>query len=393
MALTERRAEAESGSAGDSVELELLRRRDAWHAINVGEFSLPAKHTERFEDSGGEGVHIQGAGPISSGKTGDPLYFSNWTSIGEGIQAGKGARRRLTMIPQKFSEWCVDSSRYHPTTQGGQRRLRFQLEDEIKRGLFSDPEWRSEMRELADSSDRLEEALERMLSIDSTMDSGNQRLEQSGERGAGSPIWNCLDSRFDHSWIPSRGPNGPGPGWFWIPQGRVCLDIAYLARAEDVRRFSHTARNIRATSPPRNLDRSFVEAARSRGMAQASRFMGKRHQEEWMDEDDLLSGELGQEQDLRRQILRGGRVQSDPNQFGFKGRRVEQGDREQERPGRGRIFNQGRLEPHRNINQQGMSQYNQGENRGDRGAYRSGGSHLLKVYGLVTWLMSNVTDA
>jgi hypothetical protein len=42
--------------------------------------------------------------------------------------------------------------------------------------------------------------------------------------------------------------------------------------------------------------------------------MGKRRQEEWMDEDDLLDGERGQEQDLRRQLWRVDRGLMEPNQ-------------------------------------------------------------------------------
>lgn len=114
-----------------------------------------------------------------------------------------------------------------------------------------------------------------------------------------------------------------------------------------MRRFGHVARKIRATSPPRDLTKSFMEAVRSRGMAQPNHFTGKRRQEEWMEEDDLLGGELGQEQDLQRQLQRGGRGPMEPNQVGFKGRRLEQGDHDHERLGGGRLFNQGRLEPSR----------------------------------------------
>lgn len=41
-------------------------------------------------------------------------------------------------------------------------------------------------------------------------------------------------------------------------------------------------------------------------MAQPNHLMGKWRQDEWMEEDDLLGGELGQEQDLRAQLQRGG---------------------------------------------------------------------------------------
>jgi len=53
-------------------------------------------------------------------------------------------------------------------------------------------------------------------------------------------------------------------------------------------------------------------------MAQPNHQMGKRHQDEWTEEDDLLGGDLGQAQDLRSQIQRGGRNQVEPNQVGFE---------------------------------------------------------------------------
>lgn len=63
-----------------------------------------------------------------------------------------------------------------------------------------------------------------------------------------------------------------------------------------------------------------------------------------MEEDDLLGGDLGQEQDLRAQLQKEERSQGEPNQAGFKGRRFDQGDCEWERFGGGRNFNQGRWE-------------------------------------------------
>lgn len=89
-------------------------------------------------------------------------------SIEEGIRAGKGAQRRLTLIPQKISEWCMDSSGYHPTTRGGQERLRLQVEADIKRQMFSDHTWVSDLRDLDAASDWLEESIKRMLRIDAS---------------------------------------------------------------------------------------------------------------------------------------------------------------------------------------------------------------------------------
>jgi hypothetical protein len=75
----------------------------------------------------------------------------------------------LTSIPQKFSDWCVVASGYHPTTREGQKLLRSQIEDDIKCHIFSDQKWDSEMRDLAAASDCLEESMGRMLAIGSTI--------------------------------------------------------------------------------------------------------------------------------------------------------------------------------------------------------------------------------
>lgn len=120
-----------------------------------------------------------------------------------------------------------------------------------------------------------------------------------------------------------------------------------------MRRFGYLARKIRATHPPRLLSKSFADALKPREMANPNRLMGKHRQEAWMEEDDLLGADLGHEQDLQRQLQKGGRVQPEPSQAGFKGRRLEQGDGIQERPGGGRFFNQGRFDPRRQQSQQG----------------------------------------
>jgi hypothetical protein len=70
------------------------------------------------------------------------------------------------------------------------------------------------------------------------------------------------------------------------------MDIVYTANREEIRRFGHFARKVRAICPPHRLAKSFVEAVKPGAMAQPNRGMGKRCQEEWMEEDDLLGGEL-----------------------------------------------------------------------------------------------------
>jgi hypothetical protein len=52
-----------------------------------------------------------------------------------------------------------------------------------------------------------------------------------------------------------------------------------------------------------------------------------------MEEDDLLGGDLGHDPDLWVQLQRGGRNQAEFNQTGYKGRTLDQGDREQDRFG------------------------------------------------------------
>lgn len=86
------------------------------------------------------------------------------------------------------------------------------------------------------------------------------------------PILNSVDSRFNHSWTPS----GPGLGWFWIPRGRLCLDILYLASKEEVRRFGHIARKLRATHPPHSLAKYFAAVVNPSTMAHPNRPTGKR---------------------------------------------------------------------------------------------------------------------
>lgn len=56
------------------------------------------------------------------------------------------------------------------------------------------------------------------------------------------------DPRFEHSWAPAK-PSGPGPGWFWIPKGRLTLDMGYPARPIESRRFGYVARKIRVVPP------------------------------------------------------------------------------------------------------------------------------------------------
>jgi hypothetical protein len=143
------------------------------------------------------------------------MHHDKWPSIEESIQLGKGAQRRLMMIPQKFSEWCVDASGYHPTTRGGQEKLCLQTENEIKCHMFSNQKWDSKMRDLATASDRLEESMEKMRRLGSTMGELDNQLVSQIHKEEDDQFQNSVDSRFEHSWTPSgTEPSGPGLGWF-----------------------------------------------------------------------------------------------------------------------------------------------------------------------------------
>ena len=318
--------------------------------------------------SSGERVGTIAVGDVGLEGAMSSLQTEKWPSIGEGLRAGKGAQRRLTMIPQKFSEWCMDASGYCPTTKGGQECLRLQREKEIKDHLFSEPTWVSDLRDFGVASEQLEESIEKMLSFAANK-GGSEKSGRCCVGEEGLPIQNSVDSRFDHSWTPK----GPGLGWVWIPRGCLKLDCTYPASKEEIRRFGHSARKVHPTKPPPKLTKTYAAAVKPSFMAQPNRQMGKRRQDEWMEEDDLLGGDLGQAQDLRSQIQKGGRNQVEPIQVGFKGRRLDQGHREVERFGGGRNGSLGRWEQSRPQGQQGGWSHSQqgnwtqqGWKRGDR---------------------------
>jgi hypothetical protein len=98
------------------------------------------------------------------------------------------------MIPQKFSEWCVDAFGYHPMMKGGQEKLRLQTEKEIKCHMFFGQKWVSEMRDLPAAYDRLEESLEKMLRFGSAMGDREKHLSIQGCRGEDDQILNSVDS-------------------------------------------------------------------------------------------------------------------------------------------------------------------------------------------------------
>lgn len=137
------------------------------------------------------------------------LYQGIWPSIEEGNQAGKGAPRRLTMIPQKFNDWCVEASGYHPSTQGGQRWVHEQISHEIKRHLLLEPQEHIDLRELSEASNRLEASMGKMLMIvKSSIEDSTSTSPMAAKVPEGSPKWDgavefgdglVTDYHFDHS--------------------------------------------------------------------------------------------------------------------------------------------------------------------------------------------------
>jgi hypothetical protein len=96
---------------------------------------------------------------------------------------GQGCSETFDDDSPKFSKWCVDASGYHPTTRGGQEKLRLQTENEIKCHMFSNQKWDSKMRDLAAASDCLEESMEKMRRLGSTMgELDNQLVSQNRKK-------------------------------------------------------------------------------------------------------------------------------------------------------------------------------------------------------------------
>lgn len=96
----------------------------------------------------------------------------------------------------------------------------------------------------------------------------------------------------------------------WISRISAVEGIGFPARREEVRRFGFHARRVRrigAPSPP--LQRSFAHVVAEGSMADRP-WKRRGGHEDWMEEDDLLGGELRQEQDLQHKLQRGARSSS-----------------------------------------------------------------------------------
>jgi hypothetical protein len=74
------------------------------------------------------------------------------------------------------------------------------------------------------------------------------------------------------------------------------LGVGFLARPEEIRKFGHFTRRVRRISSPALLHISFAKAVKGETMARVplEQRRGKRSQEseDWMEEDDLLGGDL-----------------------------------------------------------------------------------------------------
>jgi hypothetical protein len=75
--------------------------------------------------------------------------------IEQGIQAGKGAQRRLTLAPGKSTNWLRNESDYCPSMQGGKQKVSRQIANDIKCHLFSFEDSTIQLGELADACDGL----------------------------------------------------------------------------------------------------------------------------------------------------------------------------------------------------------------------------------------------
>lgn len=97
----------------------------------------------------------------------------------------------------------------------------------------------------------------------------------------------------------------------------------YPARLADIKRFGQLAKKVKPIPLPPPLSFPFAMAVnQSMAHLEKPRQAGKRLYEDWMEEDDLLGGNL-QEQDLCQQLQRGPRGQGVGERGGFMGRRME----------------------------------------------------------------------
>lgn len=90
-----------------------------------------------------------------------------------------------------------------------------------------------------------------------------------------------------------------GSRWVWIAKASNLQGQRYPTSRLGIQKFGHLALRVRRLDPPPPLHRSFVEVVQEHAMARRQQGPWKRRQEDWMEVDDLLDGDLHQEQDLR----------------------------------------------------------------------------------------------
>lgn len=284
--------------------------------------------------------------------------------IEQSLRCVKDTRRQFTMVPGQLHDWCVDESGYHPQTAGGRQLIHDRVAKDLINHLFGGNGVDPDLNELEAACGRLEDSMKKLANLNvSRREETEQWREKTIGLGKGD-MTELMDSgpdpRFGHSWIP----RGPDPGWYWIPKGRITLDIIYPASPWEVRRFGYTAKKLRAISAPKILSQSFAAAVMANH--KQGRVTGKRRQEEWeedwMEEDDLLGPDTRHELDLRHRLLEGRGGGEERRAAGYNGHRYDsyggrdsgQGPRDQGRSERGgRLTTQGRLESSRSNTQQG----------------------------------------
>lgn len=359
-----------SSRGKDSPGTTTLEMCDAWRAANVP-FQI---------GNSSAGVNLSwGCG--DPGDSSSVLRGETWPSIQQGNQMPKKTARRLTLAPGALELSGQKQAGYQPSTRGGKQLAKMQLESDIKQQLFcskSDSKIDKSLHDLSAASDRLEASINRMRMVTwgSAMTEQQGELQGMVQKEVEDDVFGgTVDGRFNHSWAPC----GPKAGWYWIPKGRLTLDKIYPARPNEVRRFGHNARKVRATSPPAPLSAPFASVAMASRVAPRA----KRRSDEWMEEDDLLGGDLMREQDLRRQLQRGPRQQMEGDRF--RGRRIEgygncnfeQGNRDFDRS---RGYYQSRFDDNRLQNQQGSW------NQGQQGSWNQGGQNNWIQGGPSNWI-------
>lgn len=173
------------------------------------------------------------------------------------------------------------------------------MAEEIKRHLFAGTsEPKDPLRELQDICSELEESMARIPSspwkpriLGGT--GGERKVKEP--MGGPSPV---LDQRVglihldihNHSWRPAYPAE-----WISVSRESAIGGLGLLARREEIQRFGHKARRVFRTKEPPPLFRAFARAITEGEMARRedNRSWKRRGgQEDWMEEDDLLGGDL-----------------------------------------------------------------------------------------------------